>query len=344
MCWSAGSKLGLPCFPGGGAQKTHQVSDLELNVGAQRGQSDQLFKQKLVIKSGHFQAKLVTLPVRYPDVDLVSVKMLRLGGVAARSNNKASARTNAAVRQPIAKAAKKKAAKKKAAKKKAVTATRDVSARSLGHEKSQPELMAKATRQRQAARKKLLALQAKDVELRLHYFARHPKKRYSVYSKPLIQDRIKLRKPDVEHLTAEECTRLAGGKRAEKHSKGSIWLPDVSVPGLDVCWQCCREPGWERRMHKAGAARGVEEMTAALVEGEDEAGYEAGYSEKVGDGNVGDWMLFCPKCYRERNEMGLYSWEEGECEEQIEWSYADFVYGLGGGTASERARCELLDD
>ena len=61
VCWSAGSKLGLPCFPGGGPQKTHQVSDLELNVGAQRGQSDQLFKQKLVIKSGHFNEKLVTL-------------------------------------------------------------------------------------------------------------------------------------------------------------------------------------------------------------------------------------------------------------------------------------------
>ena len=40
---------------------SHQVSDLELNVGAQGGKSDQLFKQKLVIKSGHFKEKLVTL-------------------------------------------------------------------------------------------------------------------------------------------------------------------------------------------------------------------------------------------------------------------------------------------
>ena len=60
--------------------------------------------------------------------------------------------------------------------------------------------MATATKQRQAARKKLLVLQAKDIEFRLHYFARYPKRRYSVYSKPLIQDQIKLRKPDVEHL------------------------------------------------------------------------------------------------------------------------------------------------
>jgi hypothetical protein len=247
----------------------------------------------------------------------------------SRSNKKA-ARTKAAVRQtPIAKAAKN-AAKKKA---------------TLGQEASQRELMATATKQRQAARKKLLVLQAKDIEFRLHYFARYPKRRYSVYSKPLIQDRIKLRKPDVEHLSAEERTRLAGGKRVEKLSKGSIWLPDVSVPGLDVCWQCCREPGWERQMYNAGAARAVEEIAAALVEGEEEAGYEAGYSEKVGDGGVGDWMVFCPKCYRERSyKIGIDGPEEVTEEEQIKWSYADFVHGLGGASASERSRWDLLMD
>ena len=54
-------QVGSARLPRGGAQKAHQVSGLELNVGAQCGQSDQLFKLKLVIKSGHFREKLVTL-------------------------------------------------------------------------------------------------------------------------------------------------------------------------------------------------------------------------------------------------------------------------------------------
>ena len=47
-------------LPGGGAKKICQVSSLELNVGAQAGQVTNLFKRKLVTKSGHFWQKLVT--------------------------------------------------------------------------------------------------------------------------------------------------------------------------------------------------------------------------------------------------------------------------------------------